>query len=744
MAFDENGQAVDADHKVSICERAYKILTEQVGFPPEDIIFDPNILAIATGIEEHDNYAVAFIEATRQIKRRCPGVHISGGVSNLSFSFRGNDVVREAMHSAFLFHATQAGMDMGIVNAGQLVVYTDIPPDLLEHVEDAILNRRSDATERLVRLAETVHGKGTERVEDLTWREGSVEERLSHALVKGIVDFIEADTEEARGKLSRPLLVIEGPLMNGMKIVGDLFGSGQMFLPQVVKSARVMKRAVAYLEPFMDAEKEGGKASSQGKVLLATVKGDVHDIGKNIVGVVLACNGYEILDLGVMVPAETILDRAIEFDADIIGLSGLITPSLDEMVHVAAELERRNFRQPLLIGGATTSRTHTAVKVAPGYPQPTVHVLDASRAVGVISSLLNEDRRETYDQENRKTQARLRQMHEDRRKTPLISIDQARRRKADIEWNAADISKPVFLGRRVIENLPLETLVEYIDWTFFFATWEMRGKYPAIFEDPKKGAVARELYDNARVLLKRIIDEKLLQANGVYGFWPAASDGDDVVLFDEGGQGREIYRFPMLRQQETKRENQKNYVSLADFVAPIESGLTDHLGAFAVTAGLGADALAQSFEKDGDDYQAIMVKALADRLAEAFAEYLHQQVRREWGYEVGPMPSPTELTGENYRGIRPAYGYPACPDHSEKDKLFELLQAEEAGLALTENWAMTPAASVSGIYIGHPKAKYFQLGRVEIDQIEDYARRKGEPRRRIESALRPNLAYDTD
>jgi 5-methyltetrahydrofolate--homocysteine methyltransferase len=744
MAFDETGQAVDTDHKVSICERAYRILTQEVGFPPEDIIFDPNILAIATGIEEHDNYAVSFIEATRQIKRNCPGVHISGGVSNLSFSFRGNDVVREAMHSAFLYHAMQAGMDMGIVNAGQLAVYKDIPADLLEHVEDAILNRRPDATERLVKLAESVGGKGTQRVEDLSWREGSVEERLSHALIKGIVDFIEDDTEEARQKLNRPLLVIEGPLMDGMKIVGDLFGSGQMFLPQVVKSARVMKRAVAYLEPFMDAEKDGAEATSQGKVLLATVKGDVHDIGKNIVGVVLACNGYEVEDLGVMVPAETILDKASEFGADVIGLSGLITPSLDEMVHVAAEMKRRSYQQPLLIGGATTSRAHTAVKVAPAYEHPTVHVLDASRAVGVISDLLSDERREAFDQKNRDKQAELRQLYEDRHKNPLISIDQARQRKMDIEWKAEDISTPSFLGRRVVEDLPLEKLVDYIDWTFFFATWDLRGKYPAIFDDPKKGEPARELYDNAQVLLQRIIDEKLLRANGVYGFWPAAADGDDVVLFDEQGEGREINRFPMLRQQETRSETQKNYLALSDFIAPIESGLTDHLGAFAVTAGLGANELAESFEKQGDDYQAIMAKALADRLAEAFAEYLHEQARRDWGYETGPALSSADLIGEKYRGIRPAYGYPACPDHSEKDKLFALLQAEESGLALTESWAMTPAASVSGIYMGHPKAKYFQLGRVEIDQIEDYARRKGEPRRRIESALRPNLAYDTE
>jgi 5-methyltetrahydrofolate--homocysteine methyltransferase len=744
MAFDEEGQAVTAEDKVRICERAYKILTEEVGLAAEDIIFDPNILAIATGLEEHNDYGNAFIEAARQIKRKCPGVHISGGVSNLSFSFRGNNVVREAIHSAFLFHAMQAGMDMGIVNAGQLVVYENIPKDLLEHVEDVILNRRSDATERLVTLAETVQGTGTERKEDLRWRERSVEERLSYALVKGVVDYIDEDTAEALEKLSRPLLVIEGPLMDGMKIVGDLFGSGKMFLPQVVKSARVMKRAVAYLEPFMEDEKAETGAKSQGKVLLATVKGDVHDIGKNIVGVVLACNGYEIHDLGVMVPAEKILEKAKEIQADVIGLSGLITPSLDEMVHVAKELQREGFQQPLLIGGATTSRTHTAVKVAQRYDKPVVHVLDASRSVGVTSSLLNEGRRPAFEAENLETQDRLRKLYENKRQNPLLSIGQARSRRLEIEWKADDLTTPTFTGRRVLEDVPLATLVPYIDWTFFFSTWELAGKYPAIFEHPEKGPVARDLFDNAQTLLQRIIDEKLLRASGVYGFWPAASDGDDVVLFTDESKAHELCRFPMLRQQETKFEGQSTYRALSDFVAPIEAGLPDYVGAFAVTAGLGCDALATSFADAGDDYQSIMVKALADRLAEAFAEYLHERARGDWGHGNGTPLSKEDLVTEKYRGIRPAFGYPACPDHSEKDKLFELLQAEDAGMALTESWAMTPAASVSGIYLGHSEAKYFQLGRVEIDQIEDYARRKGEPRRRIESALRPNLAYDAD
>lgn len=744
MAFDETGQAVTADDKVAICKRAYGILTEEVGFPPEDIIFDPNILAVATGIEEHDDYAVAFIEAARRIRKECPGAHISGGVSNLSFSFRGNDVVREAMHSAFLFHAMQAGMDMGIVNAGQLAVYEDIPKDLLEHVEDVILNRRPDATERLLKFAENVKGSGKGREEDLSWREGSVEERLSHALVKGIGDYIEEDTEEARLKLDRPLQVIEGPLMDGMKVVGELFGSGKMFLPQVVKSARVMKKAVAWLEPYMEAEKDEKGSLSQGKVLLATVKGDVHDIGKNIVGVVLACNGYEVEDLGVMVPSATILEKAREIGADAIGLSGLITPSLDEMVHVASELRREGFEQPLLIGGATTSRAHTAVKVAPAYDQPTVHVLDASRAVGVVSNLLNSSTRAEFDADNRKLQARLRDLYEQRRKVPLVSIQQARQARLQLEWRSEDIAKPSFLGRRVIEDFPLETLRNYIDWTFFFAAWELNGRYPDILDHPEKGTEARDLLENANRMLDRIIEEKLLRACGVWGFWPAAGDDDDIVLFTENDRARELARFPMLRQQERRTDTQATFRSLADYVAPGDSGLSDHVGAFAVTAGIGAEELAAGFERDGDDYNSILVKSLADRLAEAFAECLHETARREWGYEPAGAWNNDELIGEAYRGIRPAFGYPACPDHSEKDKLFELLGADEAGMALTESWAMTPAASVSGIYLGHPQAKYFQVGRVEIDQVEDYARRKGTPRRTIERAIRPNLAYDAD
>ena len=744
MAFDETGQAVTADNKVEICKRAYRILTEEVGFAPEDIIFDPNILAVATGIEEHDGYAVAFIDAARRIRKECPRAHISGGVSNLSFSFRGNDVVREAMHSAFLFHAMQAGMDMGIVNAGQLAVYEEIPKDLLEHVEDVILNRREDATERLLKFAETVQGSAKDRTEDLTWREATVEKRLSHALVKGIADYIEEDTEEARLKLNRPLEVIEGPLMDGMKVVGELFGSGKMFLPQVVKSARVMKKAVAWLEPFMEAEKEEGDSSSQSKVLLATVKGDVHDIGKNIVGVVLACNGYHVEDLGVMVPSTTILEKAREIDADVIGLSGLITPSLDEMVHVASELQREGLSQPLLIGGATTSRAHTAVKVAPAYSEPSVHVLDASRAVGVVSNLLNAEAKPAFDEENRALQERLRALYEQRRQVPLVSIQQARNNRLTLDWRSDDVAQPEFVGRRVIEDFPLETLREYIDWTFFFATWELNGRFPAILDDPEKGAAARELYENANELLDRIIEEKLLRACGVWGFWPAAGDGDDIVLYTDAERGHELARFPMLRQQERRTETQSTFSSLADFVAPAESGLADHIGAFAVTAGLGADELAAGFERDGDDYNAIMAKALADRLAEAFAECLHRTARQEWGYENGAAFTNEQLIAEAYRGIRPAFGYPACPDHSEKDKLFELLAAGDAGMALTESWAMTPAASVSGIYLGHPEARYFQVGRVEIDQVEDYARRKGIPRRTIESAIRPNLAYDAD
>lgn len=747
MAFDEEGQAATVERKVEICQRAYRILTEEVGFPPEDIIFDPNILAIATGIEEHDDYGVAFIEATRQIKRTCPRVHVSGGVSNLSFSFRGNDIVREAIHSAFLFHAMKAGMDMGIVNAGQLAVYEDIPKDLLERVEDVVLNRREDATERLVSFAETVKGPGKSRVEDDSWRRGTVEERLSHALVKGIVDYIEADAEEARQQYDRPLHVIEGPLMDGMKIVGDLFGSGKMFLPQVVKSARVMKRAVAYLEPFMEKEKlentTGDAAQTKGKVLLATVKGDVHDIGKNIVGVVLGCNNYQIIDLGVMVPSDKILETARTQGVDVIGLSGLITPSLDEMVHVAKELTREGFDTPLLIGGATTSRQHTAVKIAPVYVEPTVHVLDASRAVGVVSSLLSGEAKAEFLRKNVAEQDEIRKRHQERKSRPLVSQEQAHKHRLAIDWKAEDVVKAPFVGTRTIDDQPLAELVPYIDWTFFFHAWELRGKYPAILEDAKVGEAARELFENARSLLAQIVDEKLLRARAVYGFWPAAADGDDIVLFTDDGRDHELVRFNMLRQQETKFEGQKTYRSLADYVAPLETGLPDYVGAFAVTAGIGAEALAESFEKEHDDYRAIMAKALADRLAEAFAEFLHEKVRRAW-YAEGESLSNDERIAEVYRGIRPAFGYPACPDHSEKTKLFDILGADAAGLALTESFAMTPAASVSGIYLGHPEARYFQLGQIEKDQVESYARRKGTTTAQVEAWVRPNLAYDPD
>ena len=747
MAFDEEGQAASAERKVEICQRAYRILTEEVGFPPEDIIFDPNILAIATGIEEHNDYGLAFIEATRKIKETCPGVHVSGGVSNLSFSFRGNDVVREAIHSAFLFHAMKAGMDMGIVNAGQLAVYEDIPKDLLELVEDVVLNRRPDATERLVSFAETVKGSGKARVEDDSWRQESVQERLSHALVKGIVDYIEDDTEEARQQYDRPLQVIEGPLMDGMKIVGDLFGSGKMFLPQVVKSARVMKRAVAYLEPFMEKEKRentsSGGAQSQGKVLLATVKGDVHDIGKNIVGVVLGCNNYEIIDLGVMVTSDRILEAARKESVDVIGLSGLITPSLDEMVHVAKELTREGFNLPLLIGGATTSRQHTAVKIAPTYEEPTIHVADASRAVGVVSSLLSDETKPKFAKQNVAEQDEIRRRHEERQSRPLVSQEQARKHRLQIEWRADDLAKPPFVGTKTIDDRPLTELVPFIDWTFFFHAWELRGKYPAILDDAKVGEAARDLFGNAQTLLQQIVDERLLQAKGVYGYWPAASDGDDIVLFADEERKRELHRFHMLRQQETKFEGQTTYRSLADFVAPLDSGLPDYVGAFAVTAGLGAEALAVEFEKEHDDYRAIMTKALADRLAEAFAENLHEQARREW-YASAESLSNEERIAEKYRGIRPAFGYPACPDHSEKTKIFEILGADRAGMALTESFAMTPAASVSGIYLAHPEAKYFQLGSIEKDQIESYARRKAITTREAEANLRPNLAYDPD
>ncbi|MDJ0522727.1 MAG: methionine synthase [Planctomycetota bacterium] len=742
MAFDEEGQADTIERKVEILTRAYRLLTEKAGFDPTDIVFDPNVLAVATGIAEHDTYAMAFIEATRQLKEACPGVKISGGVSNLSFSFRGNNAVREAMHAAFLYHAIRAGMDMGIVNAGQLEIYEEIEPKLLEHVEDVLFNRREDATERLVAFAEQVKGGGRKKVVDLAWREEAVGERLKHALVQGIVDFIEEDTEEARQEHERPLDVIEGPLMDGMKIVGDLFGSGKMFLPQVVKSARVMKRAVAWLEPFMEEEKAAtGGSTSQGRILLATVKGDVHDIGKNIVGVVLGCNSYEVIDLGVMVPTEVILDTALEKQVDVIGLSGLITPSLDEMVNVATEMERRGMDLPLLIGGATTSKQHTAVKIAPVFSKTTAHVLDASRVVGVVSDLLDDDRKLDFDAQNRTSQAELRRQFERGRGRPLLSFDEAVANRLAIEWKPEDVPQPAFLGRRVVEDVTLAELRKYIDWTFFFAAWELKGRYPAILDHPEKGEAARKLFEEANALLDRIEAEQLLQARGVYGFWPARSDGDDVVLFDPEEDGAEVARFPMLRSQHPSQRGAPNH-SLADFVAPADAGVTDHVGAFAVTAGIGASELAAAYEAEHDDYHAILVKALADRLAEAFAEWLHLRVRREWGYEEEGEIDLEDLHRERFRGIRPAFGYPACPDHSEKPRLFELLDAPAIGMGLTEHCAMTPAASVSGLYFAHPKARYFSVGRVGRDQVEDYARRKGMEPAEVERWLASNLAYD--
>jgi 5-methyltetrahydrofolate--homocysteine methyltransferase len=742
MAFDEQGQAETVERKVEICQRAYRLLTETVGFDPTDVIFDPNILAIATGIEEHNAFAKNFIEATRIIKATCPGAKVSGGVSNLSFSFRGNDVVREAIHSAFLYHAIRAGLDMGIVNAGQLVVYEDIPKELLEHVEDILFDRRPDATERLVELAERVKGKGKQRELDLAWRERPVEERLAHALVHGLVDFIEADTEEARRKYERPLEIIEGPLMDGMKIVGDLFGAGKMFLPQVVKSARVMKRAVAYLTPFMEEEKRrtGAAPSSNGKIVMATVKGDVHDIGKNIVGVVLGCNNYEVIDLGVMVPCAKILDAAHAEGAQIVGLSGLITPSLDEMVFVAKEMERRGLDLPLLIGGATTSRQHTAVKIAPGYGRPVVHVLDASRAVNVVSSLLDAKQRAEFDQANREEQERLRAIYGSHRERALVPYADALANRAKIDWRAEDVPRPRFLGRRVLDDVPLSELVPFIDWTFFFSAWELKGRFPKILDHPQQGAAARELFGHAQALLRRIIDGKRLRARGVYGFWPAASDGDDIVLYTDERRTSELARFCMLRQQRPAEPGKPNR-SLADFVAPAGSGLADHVGAFAVTAGIGTAELVAEFEREHDDYHAIMSKALADRLAEAFAEWLHARVRREWGYGQGESLSNEELIDEKYRGIRPAFGYPACPDHTEKWKLFDVLGAREVGIDLTEHFAMTPAASVSGIYLAHPDARYFTVGAIGRDQVEDYARRKRMGIGEVERWLAPNLGY---
>jgi 5-methyltetrahydrofolate--homocysteine methyltransferase len=747
MAFDEQGQAATYAEKIRICQRAYEILTG-LGFPPEDIIFDPNILTVATGMEEHNNYAVDFINATRWIKANLPHAKVSGGVSNISFSFRGNNKVREAMHSAFLYHAIEAGMDMGIVNAGMLEVYEEIEPELKVLVEDVLLNRRPDATERLVEFGEKLKGEGTvvseKKAEE--WRQGTVEERLSHALVKGIDTYIDIDTEEARAKLGRPLLVIEGPLMDGMSVVGDLFGAGKMFLPQVVKSARVMKKAVAYLTPFMEEEKlameaAGQVVKAQGKIVLATVKGDVHDIGKNIVGVVLACNNYEVIDLGVMVSSEKILERAKAEKADLIGLSGLITPSLDEMVHVAREMERQGFKLPLLIGGATTSRAHTAVKIAPHYSEPVVHVLDASRAVPVTTSLLSEDGKEAFVVQHRADYEKLRKSHA-LPKQKMISIATARQRRTPIEWKREDLAEPSFFGVRVLDNFPLATLRDYIDWSPFFHTWGLKGIYPRIFDHPEQGAQAKLLFQEGNALLDQIVEKNLITARGVYGFFPASAVGDDVALYTDETRTTELQRFHFLRQQ-ANREGSEPCRSLADFIAPKETGLADTIGAFAVTSGIGLKELCDGFRDRNDDYNAIMAEALADRLAEAFAECLHQRVRCEWGYGRGEGLTPEELIEEKYRGIRPAAGYPACPDHTEKGPLWQLLDVNKnTGMQITESFAMWPGSSVSGLYFAHPESRYFSLGKIDKDQVVEYAERKGMTVAEVERWLGPNLGYE--
>jgi len=746
MAFDEKGQADSYERRIEICERAYKILTEEIGFPPQEIIFDPNILTVATGMDEHNNYAVDYIKTTKWIKENLPLAKVSGGVSNISFSFRGNDVVREAMHSAFLYHAIKAGLDMGIVNAGQLEVYEDIEPELLERVEDVLLNRRDDATERLIEFAEKVKQKDKGAVKKDEWRERSVEERLKHALVKGIVDFIEEDTEEARQKYDQPLEVIEGPLMDGMNVVGDLFGAGKMFLPQVVKSARVMKKAVAYLIPYLEEEKRKAKDTSEkGKVLLATVKGDVHDIGKNIVGVVLGCNNYDVVDLGVMVPTDKILDEAEKQNADIIGLSGLITPSLDEMVHVAKTMEERGMNKPLLIGGATTSKVHAAVKIAPNYSGVTIHVLDASQSVPVVGNLLNKKVRDDYIGKIKNEYAKVRDDHGKRKeKKKYIGLKEARKNKLTLEWDNGEVKKPNKTGINVLRDYDLKTLEKYIDWTPFFRTWEMRGKYPDIFNDPKVGKEARKLFDDAQAMLKKIIDEKLLQANGVCGLFPANSvDYDDIEIYKDDDRKHVLTTLHSLRQQTEKTNNQPN-VALADYIAPRDSGVEDYVGAFAVTAGIGSKELVEKYENENDDYNSIMVKAIADRLAEAFAEHLHERVRREyWGYSEDENLSNEELIKEKYNGIRPAAGYPAQPDHTEKKLVFKLLDVENnTGISLTENLAMDPPASVSGLYLAHPKAKYFNVGKIGKDQVLDYHKRKGMSIDETERWLRPILNYD--
>jgi 5-methyltetrahydrofolate--homocysteine methyltransferase len=748
MAFDEQGQAATYEEKIRICERAYRILVDEVGFAPEDIIFDPNILTVATGMEEHNNYAVDYINATRWIKANLPHAKVSGGVSNISFSFRGNNKVREAMHSAFLYHAIAAGMDMGIVNAGMLEVYEEIEPELKILVEDVLLNRRPDATERLVEHGESLKGAGAvvseKKAEE--WRNGTVEERLSHALVKGIDAYIEIDAEEARVKLGRPLLVIEGPLMAGMSVVGDLFGAGKMFLPQVVKSARVMKKAVAHLTPFMEAEKAsmaaaGQVVKAQGKIVLATVKGDVHDIGKNIVGVVLACNNFEVIDMGVMVPCEKILERAKTEKADVIGLSGLITPSLDEMVHVAREMERQGFKLPLLIGGATTTRAHTAIKIAPHYSEPVVHVLDASRAVPVTTSLLSDDGKDAFVAQHRAEYEAVRKTHSAPRQN-VVPLETARTRRTPIKWRAEDLPTPTFTGVRVLDNFPLATLRDFIDWTPIFHAWGLKGVYPRIFEHKEQGEQARQIFADANTLLDRIIEKNLITARGVYGLFPSNAVGDDVELYTDTTRGKLLERFHFLRQQ-SNREGSEPCRSLVDFIAPKQTGLPDHIGAFAVTSGIGQKELCDRFRAENDDYNAIMAEAIADRLAEAFAECLHKRVRDEWGYGCGEGLSNADLIQEKYRGIRPAPGYPACPDHTEKGTIWQLLDVQaNTGIQITESFAMWPGSSISGLYFAHPESRYFSLGKIDRDQVADYHERKGMSIAEVERWLGPNLNYD--
>ena len=745
MAFDEEGQAADEDNKVRICKRAYKLLTEEVDFPPEDIIFDPNILTVATGMEEHNNYAVDFVNAVKRIKEECPGAKTSGGVSNISFSFRGNDAVREAIHSAFLYRAVQSGLDMGIVNAGQLEIYEEIPKPLLERVEDVLWNRRDDATDRMLEFAESVKGGGKKKSgEDLAWRDQPIAGRMQHALIKGIDKYIVDDTEEARQNYDKCLHIIEGPLMDGMSIVGDLFGQGKMFLPQVVKSARVMKKAVAYLEPFMEEEKRLAGVendAARGKFLIATVKGDVHDIGKNIVGVVLQCNNYEVIDLGVMVSCEKILEEAVKQGVDMIGLSGLITPSLDEMVHVAREMKRAEMTMPLLVGGATTSAKHTAVRIAPAYDGPVLHVMDASRSVGVVEKLLNKDNRDGFIQANVEEQVKLVASYRERTQKLTPYADALEKRFAT-DWKSVTIDKPEFTGVRTLKDFPLEEIRPYIDWSPFFMTWELKGKFPKIFKDPVVGDQAKELYDDANKILDQVIANGSLKANAAYGFWPAASDGDDIIVYTDESRSTEFKRLHCLRQQ-WERKGTTDYRSLADYIAPHDSGREDYVGGFVVTTGIGAEELAATYKADMDDYNAIMVQAVADRLAEAFAEFMHEKARKDWGFGKTEGLSTEEMIDEKYRGIRPAAGYPACPDHTEKRTLFELLDAEKnTGVELTSSYAMTPGAAVSGLYFGHPESRYFAVDRVTKDQIESYAKRKGVSIQECERWLSPNLAYD--